>query len=435
MSTVLGALVGRRAALRWVHLVLGGALLMPYWLLSTVLLTPALPRGNTDPGQQLLAQLIALPLSLPMAAVTALVPMVRPLEGAAARALCAGALAPRRGGPVRELASSPARSWAARRRTSAWFVLHVLLGGIVSGMSLTVPPTVLFLLASSSGALGHTGRDTLHRAFGEYAPPELLIAPALLFLLLTTNALSGALLARCAPALLGPTPDERLAAAEQRAAELAHRNRLARELHDSVGHALSAVTIQAAAAGRVLRSDPEFAAEALQAIEETARAAVAELDTVLGLLREDTADGRRADCGPTLAGLDTLVRQMGLAGVRVETHTGPGLGDLPPELSREAYRVVQEGLTNVLRHAGPVPARLRLRLSGGRLEVDLENPLGADRPSRPGGGRGLRGIAERAESRRGDYRAGPQPDGSWRLSVRLPVSAPPAPPANAAQPH
>ncbi len=94
------------------------------------------------------------------------------------------------------------------------------------------------------------------------------------------------LLARWAPELLGPTPADRLAAAEQRAADLAVRNRLARELHDAVGHALSAVTLQASAARRVLDHDPEFVREALAAIEDTTRRTVGELDAVLGVLRE-----------------------------------------------------------------------------------------------------------------------------------------------------
>ncbi|MFB7664265.1 sensor histidine kinase [Kitasatospora sp. NPDC056138] len=419
----MSALLGRRAARRWVHLVLGGALLMPYWMLAEVLLSLALP--GSDSGPRLAVQLLAVPTALPMAAVTALVPVVRVLEGAAARALCAGAVPGEGTGAAREPATSPAHSWAARRRTSAWFVLHVLLGGIVSGMSISVPPAAALLLLSPFGALGHPGREAIRRTFGEHAPSGLLLGPALLLLLLIVNAACGALLARCAPVLLGPTPAERLAAAEQRAAELAGRNRLARELHDSVGHALSAVSVQAAAASRVLHTDREFAAQALAAIEETARAAVAELDTVLGLLREERAEDSPADSGPTLEQLDTLIRQMGLAGVHVESLTGPGLGELPPELSREAYRIVQEGLTNVLRHAGPVPARLRLELSGGRLELELGNPIGAGRPSRPGGGRGLRGIAERAESRRGGCRAGPQPDGTWQLAVWLPAPGQP----------
>lgn len=190
-------------------------------------------------------------------------------------------------------------------------------------------------------------------------------------------------------------------------------------MHDSVGHALSAVGIQAAAAGRVLASSPEFVAEALAAIEETARIAVAELDTVLGLLRED----QPADpaTGPTLAELDTLLRQLELAGVPVETRSGPGLTALPGEVSRAAYRIVQEGLTNVLRHAGQVPAALRLELTGGVLELELSNPVGADRPSRPGGGRGLRGMAERAAVLNGECQAGPTGDGRWRLAARLPI--------------
>jgi len=405
----MSALIGRRAALRWVHLVLGGALLMPYWLLSQVLLSVALP--GSDAAHQIAMNFAAFALSLPMAAITALVPVVRALEGTAARALCAGAAG--------ELASTPSHSWAARRRTAAWFVLHLFLGGIVSGMSLATPPAVVVLLLSPIDSLGNPGRSWIRQTFGEHAPSGLLLGPALLALVLAVNAGAGAWLARSAPVLLGPTPAERLAAAERRAVELAQRNRLARELHDSVGHALSAVSIQAAAARKVLGSDPAFAAEALQAIEETARGAVAELDTVLGLLREEPAEPS-SGAGPTLAELGVLIGQMGLAGVAVEPLAGPGLAELPAELSREAYRIVQEGLTNVLRHAGPVPARLLLEIHEGRLDVELTNPMGAGRPSRPGGGRGLRGVAERATALCGDCTAGPEGD-TWRLAVRLPI--------------
>ncbi|MFJ1707257.1 sensor histidine kinase [Kitasatospora sp. NPDC088346] len=398
------ALLGGRAARRWVHLVLGGALLMPYWLLALVILT-SLHRGAAagDARQAAVLQLLALVAALPAAAATALLPVVRVLEATAARALCAGADG--------DLAVTPSHSWAARRRTAVWYVLHLLLGGVVAGMSLAVPPAVAVLLFFPDPAWTRL-------YFGAHPPPAPVVAAGLVALLLTANAAAGSSLARLAPRLLGPTPAERLAAAEARVVELAHRNRLARELHDSVGHALSAVTIQAAAVGRVLRSDPEFAAEALRAIEETARAAVAELDTVLGVLREEES----GPAGPTLAELDSLVRQMRLSGVRVDLRTGPGLGRLPAPLSREAYRIVQEGLTNVLRHAGPVPARLRIDLGEGRLTVELTNPIGADRPSRPGGGRGLRGMAERAAALHGDCRSGPTEDGAdWRLTAALPT--------------
>ncbi|MFD8755533.1 sensor histidine kinase [Kitasatospora sp. NPDC059577] len=405
-----GALVGRRARLRWVHLVLGGALLMPYWLLSVVVLG-ALDAAQA-PARQALLQFLSLFTSLPMAAVTALVPTVRGLEGAAARALCA---APR----AEELATGPARSWPARRRTALWFVLHLFFGGVVAGMTLAGAPFAVVLMCSFGGA-----RDLA--AFWENRFPGWMITGpllglAVLLLIVLANAGFGALLARWAPALLGPTPEERLATAERRATVLAQRNRLARELHDSVGHALSAVGIQASAAARVLRTDPAFAAEALQAIEETARAAVAELDTVLGLLREEDPEAT-GPAGPTLAGLDDLLRQLARTGVTVDAELAPGLPGLPAPVSREAYRIVQEGLTNVLRHAGPAPAGLRVGLAGDRLEIELTNPLGPARPSRPGGGRGLRGIGERATALRGGSTAGPSADGTtWRLAVWLPL--------------
>ncbi|MER5636214.1 histidine kinase [Kitasatospora sp. NPDC002227] len=468
----MSTLTGRRVARRWVHLVLGGALLMPYWFLSEALLRGLDPR--TGAIGSLLLQLLGLPVGLVLAAVTALVPMVRALEGTAARALCLAAGAA-------DLATTPAQSWDARRRTALWYVLHLGLGGIVSGLSLAVPPLAVVLLFSGFGVFGPPGRQLMDTLFGGWHPPGVLLGPLLLLGLLAVVAGAGGLLARCAPALLGPTPAERLAAAEQRAVELARRNRLARELHDSVGHALSAVTIQAAAAGRVLTTDPAFAAEALAAIEETARAAVAELDAVLGLLREDgeesgagpaggggTTGKRRGDglpapspgllglhrtgddaerrtgtgivqgaraggadpgtgpgglalAGPTLAGLETLLRQVRLAGVPVELTAR--VADLPEAVSREAYRIVQEGLTNVLRHAGPVAVELRLELVAGWLEIGLDSPLGAGRPSRPGGGRGLRGIAERAAALRGSCAWGAV-DGRWQLAVRLPVPEP-----------
>ncbi|MER5864896.1 histidine kinase [Kitasatospora sp. NPDC002040] len=398
----MSALIGRSAALRWVHLVLGGALLMPYWLLGLVLLSSFSTDAST--AQTVLLQFAALGLAVPMAAVTALVPVVRVLESTAARALGVGGAA--------ELATVPSQSWAARRRTAVWYVQHLVLGGIVSGLSLAVPPAVVVLLLFPT-------EELIGRWLGPDRPPAALVALGLAVLPVLANAAAGAWLARTAPALLGPTPAERLAAAERRAVELAQRNRLARELHDSVGHALSAVGIQAAAAGRVLASNPEFVAAALLAIEQTARTAVTELDTVLGLLRED--EPAAPGSGPTLAELDTLLRQLELAGVPVTATLDPGLAGLPGEVSRAAYRIVQEGLTNVLRHAGRVAAALRIELSSGTLELELSNPVGADRPSRPGGGRGLRGMAERAAVLRGECHAGPTGDGRWRLAARLPI--------------
>ncbi|MFE9002404.1 sensor histidine kinase [Streptomyces sp. NPDC007875] len=407
------AVAGRRAQLRWVHLVLGGALLMPYYLLTGVVFAMLL--RDAVPFTSLLWQLGTFALALPLAMPTALLPLVRPLEATAARSLC--------GLPESaELAAGPAGSWDARARTLLWYGLHLAIGGLVSGLTLSLLPASALLVALPFTDGSYADEGWPH-AFAS-APHALapLAGVLLLGVIMGIAAAAGALLARCAPALLGPAPAERLAAAEQRATRLASRNRLARELHDSVGHALSAVTLQASAARKVLDTDPDFAREALAAIEETTRDAVGELDSVLGLLRE--GEDRPAPApSPTLMDLDGLLARTRAAGVAVEL-TAPGALDrLPPVVSREAYRIVQEGLSNALRHAGRVPVRLRIAEDPKKVEITMENPVnGATRARPTGGGRGLRGIAERATLLRGTC-AWDTVDGVWRLTVRLPLEA------------
>ncbi|MGW0368455.1 sensor histidine kinase, partial [Streptomyces coeruleorubidus] len=213
---------------------------------------------------------------------------------------------------------------------------------------------------------------------------------------------------------------------EARAADLAVRNRLARELHDSVGHALSAVTLQASAARRVLDSDPEFVREALAAIEDTTRRTVGELDAVLGVLREGGAPGTAP--APTLAAdLDGLLRRTRAGGQRVTATVDADPESLPPLLSREGYRIVQEGLSNALKHAGDrVAVDVRIAAADGWLEITVDNPVTGPAAvtgpasSRPGGGHGLRGIADRVRLLGGTMTAGPAGE-TWRLHVRLPM--------------
>ncbi|GGR49123.1 sensor histidine kinase [Streptomyces netropsis] len=414
LRRLAGATLGRRARLRWVHLLLGGALLMPYFLLANVVLSVIHAGNDTFLLISPVWQFITLAVALVPAALTALFPLVRPLESTAARALCAP-----RGA---ELATRPSDSWAARGRTAGWYTLHLAAGGIVSGMSLSAPPAALLLIALPLWGSPRVEQMVWTRYFDGAG---LLLAPlagfALLALVVGTSWAAGTLLARSAPVLLGPTAADRLAAAERHALRLAERNRLARELHDSVGHALSAVTLQASAARRVLDADPEFARQALAAIEETTRAAVGELDTVLGLLREEGPAS--AAPAPTLADLDALLARTRAAGCEVTLTASTALEKVPPVVSREAYRIVQEGLGNALRHAGQVPVRLRIAVHDDDLEVALENPVSPESGStrgRPGGGRGLTGIAERARLLRGASTSGAT-DGTWRLAVRLPL--------------
>jgi signal transduction histidine kinase len=409
-------LFGRRARRRRIHLILGGALAMPYVFVGEVIVGPVLDAHHVLGGPH--RQLASFALGLPLAALTAFAfPMTRPLEAVAARALC--------GVAPGALAQDPARTRAARGRTAGWFTLHLGFGGIIAGMSLAVPPFAAVLIALAPARALSGSRLGMPAWFGQgwVAAVAPVAGAAMLLALAGCAAGSAALLARWAPALLGPTPEDRLAAAEARAADLAVRNRLARELHDFVGHALSAVTLQASAARRVLDTDPEFVREALAAIEDTTRRTVGELDAVLGVLRDGDAPGTAP--APTLAAdLGGLLRRTRAGGLRVTAAIAVDTGALPPVVSREAYRIVQEGLTNALRHAGgQVAVRLRIEAADGQLAITVENPLGTRVGRRPGGGHGLRGIADRARLLGGTAEAGPA-DGTWRLHVRLPVKGP-----------
>ncbi|WP_433138851.1 sensor histidine kinase [Actinomadura nitritigenes] len=404
MAGALHPLIERTTWRRWAHLVVGGALLMPYWFLGMTLAALLPFKG---PGAAVLALLV-----FPAAAafVTGLVPSVRLLESSLAKELLRG--------PAAALAPGPAGTWESRTRSGAWFTLHLFAGVVVSGLSLAVPPFAFVLVVAplvdwDERLLGRWARPG---TWAEWAAPPAGIAGVAVLLVLIVAG--GALLARLAPRFLGPTAAERLAELEARAVRLAERNRLARELHDSVGHALSVVTLQAGAAGRVLDTDPEFAREALGAIEESARAALEDLDHVLGLLREDRS---RPAPQPTLKDLGRVLEQTRLAGVRLDSEVDPQVEHVPAAVSREAYRIVQEGLTNALRHAGKVPVRLRLGVSGERLEMEMSNPLGARGVgSGHGGGRGLGGIRERVTVLRGEMTAGPDGD-RWRMHVSLPL--------------
>ncbi|GAA1837844.1 histidine kinase [Pseudonocardia ailaonensis] len=383
---LLHALVGPLRAgatyRRAVHLLLGAVLLLPYaglvWLFAASL------RSGLDP----VAFVILLVLAVGVGTAVALVPGVRELETAAARALLDADL------------PDPARpeTWSGRRRAIGWLLLNMLLGGLTALLLLYALPAVAGFLVAPWTAL-----PTLPAGAGAWWPP--LLGLAMLLVTVHLVALLGRLLAALAPRILGPSPEERLRTelegARRDAARLAERTRLARELHDSVGHALTVTTLQAGAAAQVLDTDPEFARRALAAIEETGRTALDELDHVLGLLREETTGESAA---PDLASLPDLVGSARSAGVQVSLDTAGDLGALPPPVSREAYRLVQEAVTNALRHAGQVPVRVSVRVADA-LRIEVENPLTGR--GRPGGGRGLDGMAERAADLGGRVEAGP----------------------------
>lgn len=224
----------------------------------------------------------------------------------------------------------------------------------------------------------------------------------------------GELITAIARRLLGPSPAERLAALEERTEQLLERTRIARELHDSIGHALTVAVVQAGAARAA--GDPAFTDRALLAIENSGRAALEDLERVLGVLREVE---RPASGRPTLTEADRLLESARASGAKVDAEvTGP-LETVPGPVSREGYRILQESLTNVLRHAGSVPVRVRVAVDDATLGLEVRNPLTAEVPG-PGRGSGLRGIRERAALLGGRARTGPY-EGDWQVHVDLPL--------------
>ncbi len=402
------AIPARRSTWRGIaYLMIGGALAAPYLVLASFAV-PALEGGLGVAGAWALTSafyFIALPIA------TGMLTTVRELEIGAARRLLDV--------PLAEVESPRgAVSWATRRRSAAWFVSHLVLGLVICLLALVMPPAVVAVclapFATGDVQLGQLDPTVPGGPRSAWLVPLALLAPVALVYL---AASASALLARIAPRLLGPSPAEQLATLQRQAVHLAERNRLARELHDSVGHALSIVTVQAGAAGRVLDSDPAFARRALTDIETSARNGLRDLDHVLGLLRDDRA--ARAPT-PTLADLQRLVASTRSAGIDVSAELTGCLDDVPQAVSREAYRIVQESLTNAARHAGQVPVSLHLTVGSEHLELELTNPLDASHPQRSGGGRGLNGIRERVTSLRGEVSAGPDA-GRWRIAVRLPL--------------
>jgi signal transduction histidine kinase len=217
--------------------------------------------------------------------------------------------------------------------------------------------------------------------------------------------------------------------AQAKAAVRDERTRIARELHDVVAHNVSVIVVQATAAGRVLDADdadPVGVREALGTIEATGRAALAELRTVLGALRTDQDDHARTP-QPGLAKLPELLQRTREAGLPVELRIRGERRALPPGVDLSAYRIVQEALTNALKHASPTSATVLVRYQPNRLDLQVSNDdRGASPTGRHRGGQGLVGMRERVLLFEGDFQAGPLPGGGFSVQASFPLD--PTPP-------
>ncbi len=232
---------------------------------------------------------------------------------------------------------------------------------------------------------------------------------------------------------------ERTREEQQQLAVRAERNRIAREMHDILAHSTSVMVVQATGARRVVHRRPDTAAQALEVIEETGRETLAEMRRMLGVLRDEADEQAPTRPQPTLADLPELVAEFVDAGLPVELRGpceedgvegqgGPAAPQAPlGQVGLAVYRIVQEALTNILKHAAPSRVLVDVRPRGGVLHVEVlvdgGTPAGSTLAT-TGGGYGLVGMKERAAMAGGTLEAAPRPTGGFRVAATFPLPAP-----------
>jgi signal transduction histidine kinase len=219
--------------------------------------------------------------------------------------------------------------------------------------------------------------------------------------------------------------EERAAEAERTREETARRRageerlRIARELHDSLTHSISVIKVQAGVAIHLARKRGEQVPDALVAIQEASRDATRELRATLEVLRTEPGDDETAESG--LDRLDDLIERVHAAGVPATVTISGDERPLPPAVDRAAYRIIQEALTNVSRHAGPATASVRVAFRPGELTVQIDDDGHATPDAPPVPGTGLIGMRERVTTLGGRLRAEPRPGGGFTVRAELPA--------------
>jgi signal transduction histidine kinase len=207
------------------------------------------------------------------------------------------------------------------------------------------------------------------------------------------------------------------------------RRRIARELHDVVAHHVSVMGVLATGARRVLRRDPDAADEAMATVEETGRATLRELRRLLDVLRTDAEPAAELTPQPGLTGIEALVEQVRDAGLPVTLRVDGTPGPMEDGVALTVYRIVQEALTNALKHAGRATALVRLTVTPGFLAVEVTDTGRGPAPVADRIGHGLVGMRERVALYGGVLRTGPRPGGGFRVYARIPLEPAGAVPA------
>jgi signal transduction histidine kinase len=227
---------------------------------------------------------------------------------------------------------------------------------------------------------------------------------------------------------IGQTRDhaERLAAQNAAQAVTTERLRISRELHDMVAHSIGIIALQAGAASRVIDTQPAAARNAMRAVETASRETLSGLRRMLGALRQ-AEPGQESAAAPLepvpgLADVDRLAATTTAAGVRVDVQWRGQRRPLPADIELSAFRIVQESITNVVRHAGTRSCRVSIDQRDEELSIEVVND-GHGRGSAAGTGHGIAGMRERVGLLHGDFSAEPRPEGGFRVTARLPVPA------------
>ena len=221
---------------------------------------------------------------------------------------------------------------------------------------------------------------------------------------------------------------ERERQAEAHRAVTEERLRIARELHDVIAHSMSVIAVQSGVGNHVIDSQPAEARQALAAIEATSRAALTEMRRLLGVLRQEGEPRGSLAPAPGLADLGSLAAQVQDAGLQVWINVDGQRGSVPPGIDLSAYRVIQEALTNVIKHAASATATVTIRYRDDSVTVEIANqapavPVAYAPGPRTGSGHGIIGMRERVAVFGGQFAAGPAPDGGFVVRACFPVAA------------
>ena len=399
------------------HVFLAVALCLPL-VVAAVLVGVSMAARDASELDVILLALLAIAF-LGVVVWVSLLPQVRQVEVSTARSLLeydAAAL------PDVRLPGA----WASRRRGAAWLALLV-------GIGLVVAPTIVYLVSFGIPVLFSpmSGDTTVRWPLVGTAthttggwPAVWLVGPGVLAVLVGLAVVRAAahLLVVLAPRMLGPTLTERVAIAADREQALARANAVARDLHDRLGHTLTAMTVQATAARRLLATDPEGAEQAMSAMEDLGRRAQADVDGVVRTLRDGAPYGGQVPAGEASDGpvdlacpTRALVRESALeVDLRMPA---PMLVDA--RRADTAQSVIREALTNALRH-GTGSATVRIDDDERSVCIEIRNPVRRD--ARVAAARaGLDGLRERVLLANGEITAGPEGGDSWLLIARLPV--------------